>query len=113
MRAELPKPSDARVAVRKKVGGRARVTLRSGANGVGKMVDISPSGACVLLDDGLPAKTQCLLHFDIYVDGKRYDFAAEAVSVYSVLSSGQGFKIGFVFGQLDTHASKTLKSLVG
>ena len=55
-------PTDARTAVRKKVTGRARLALHgSSVTLSGKMMDISTTGACVLMEDLLPPKKLCQL----------------------------------------------------
>lgn len=103
---------DARAAERKKVSGRARVTLNGHVVGMGKMVDISISGACVMLDDMLPTKKICTLDIDIFHDGKRFLINVPAMSVYGVLAGSKGFKIGFQFGPRSPAASKSLEELL-
>ncbi len=103
---------EARAAVRKKVVGRARVGLPGGAVVAGRMIDISLTGACILMEDGLPSKWVCSLEFDVFHDGKRYVFGAQAVSVYSVLASGKGFKVGFEFGPRGPAAQSAIAALV-
>lgn len=113
-----PKPSspahrsDARAAQRKRVNGRARV-LRNGMQPVaGKMVDISQTGACVILDELPPSKVACVLEFDIFHDGKRYAFSAPAETIYGIYSSGKGFKVGFQFGPCGPQATQCVNALV-
>jgi len=108
-----PRPvGEARAAERKKVNGRARVVVAGAAAVVGKMVDISLTGACVMLDDMFPSKRACLLEFDIFHDGQRQVFSVSAQSVYGVLASGKGFKVGFQFGPITAAASKSIAALV-
>lgn len=75
-------------------------------------MDVSLTGACVLLDNMVTPKSICTLECDVFQEGKRFVFRCQAVSVYGVLASGQGFKIGFVFGPMDTATSETVKALV-
>lgn len=115
--ADAPQPTptgaDARTAERKKVTGRVRILLQgAGASVSGKMVDISVNGACVLLDDMVPVKKMCTLECDIFQNGTRRVFSAPAVSVYGVLASGHGFKIGFQFGPRSSAALKTIADIM-
>ena len=103
---------DARAAERKKVNGRARVVLPSGETAAGKMVDMSLTGACVMLEYMLPSRVACVLEFDIFHGGQRHAFSIPAVSVYGVMSSGLGFKVGFQFGAGSRAASKSIAELV-
>lgn len=94
------------------MNGRARVVLPSGEAVTGKMVDLSLTGACVMLDDMLPSRVACVLEFDIFHGGRRHVFNTPAVSVYGVLASGGGFKVGFQFGASSRAASKSIAELV-
>lgn len=107
-------PGEARAAERKKVNGRARVVVAGAGAGavMGKMVDISLTGACVMLDDMFPSKKNCVLEFDIFHGGQRHLFSVQALSVYGVLASGKGFKVGFQFGSQTAAASKSIAALV-
>ena len=108
-----PTGADARTAERKKVTGRVRILLQgAGASVSGKMVDISVNGACVLLDDMVPVKKMCTLECDIFQNGTRRVFSAPAVSVYGVLASGHGFKIGFQFGPRSSATLKTIADIM-
>lgn len=106
--APLKVGSEARTAERKVVNGRARMILPDGSVVHGKMMDISKSGASVLMDDMLAVKKTCTLECDIFFSGKRQVFSVPAVSVYSVLVSGKGFKAGFQFGSRSPAVSKTI-----
>lgn len=97
---------------RKRIGGRARV-VRAGADAVvGKMYDISETGACILLDSMLPTKAACMLEIEIFHDGKRHLFTTQAQAVYGIFSSGKGFKVGFQFGPRSPEASKSIAALM-
>ena len=94
--ASLP---DVRAAARKKVSGRANIGFGNGQPSlVGKMMDVSLTGACVMLDQMVPPKSVCTLECSI--------------TVYGVLVGGQGFKIGVVFGPMDASTAETVKALV-
>ncbi len=108
-----PKPlGEARAAERKKVHGRARIVVAGAGAVMGKMVDISLTGACVMLDDMFPSKKNCVLEFDIFHAGQRHVFSVQALSVYGVLASGKGFKVGFQFGTVTAAAGKSIAALV-
>lgn len=104
--------AEARVAERKKVSGRARVNVAGGSTVSGKTIDISLSGVCILMEDMLPSKKLCSLEFDIFHVGTRYVFGVQAVSVYSVLVSGKGFKVGFQFGPRGPAAQTAISALI-
>jgi hypothetical protein len=108
----LPAKIEARAAERKKMSGRARVVLPGGFAAFGKMVDMSLTGACVMMEDTLPNRVSCVLEFDIFHNGKRHAFSTSAVSVYGVLASGKGFKVGFQFGACGAAATKCIAELV-
>lgn len=104
--------SDARVAERKKVSGRARVVFPGGNQRAGKMVDMSVTGACVLMEDPIPVKQTCTIECDIFQNGVRQVFNVPAVTVYGVLASGQGYKVGFHFRQPSAAASNAIAALL-
>lgn len=104
--------NEARAVERKRVNGRARVLHNATPGLAGKTVDISETGACILLDHTLASKTACVLEFDIFHDGKRYVFSTPAQAVYGVFSSGKGFKVGFQFGPRSPEASRCIAALV-
>lgn len=104
--------SDARIAERKKVSGRARAVFTGGNQRAGKMVDLSASGACVLMEDPIPVKQTCTLECDVFQNGVRQVFNVSAVTVYGVLASGQGYKVGFHFGPPNVAASNAISALL-
>lgn len=103
---------EARAAERKKVSGRARLVVAGSEPVIGKMLDLSLTGACVLMEDMIPSKKMCTLECDIFHDGKRYLFSVQAVSVYGVLASGKGFRVGFQFGPCTPAAAKAIGMLL-
>jgi hypothetical protein len=66
----------------------------------------------VLLDDMVPVKKVCTFECDIFQNGIRRVFSAPAVSVYGVLASGHGFKVGFQFGPRSSAALKTIADIM-
>lgn len=103
--------SDFRVAERKKVNGRAKIRLGSDTY-PGKMVDISTSGASVLCEDLVPTRKVVELEIDVFHEGRRCYFTAQAIAVYHVLVGGKGYKIGLQFGSLSKAAQKSLGDLI-
>ena len=104
---------DARAAVRKKFPGKARLSGdNSGRFIMGRVFDVSITGASVIVEDMLPWKKIVKLDIDIFHNGKRFVFSIQAVPVYSVLVSGTGYKIGFQFGPPTPEAQKTLGLLM-
>lgn len=95
------------------MAGRARVVLQGADSALsGKMVDMSLTGACVLIDAAVPIKKMCTLECDIFQNGSRHLFTVPALLVYSVLASGHGFKVGFQFGPTSPAALKTISDLL-
>jgi hypothetical protein len=111
--ARPPPGAETRAAERKKVNGRAKVSMGAMQIANGKMIDMSLTGACIMLDDMIAAKKVFNLEVSIFQDGKQYAFSVQAVSVYSVLASGKGFKVGFQFGPRSPAAAKAIEDLVG
>jgi hypothetical protein len=113
-----PQPASAgpakngRAVERKRMSGRARVARPGLPPLIGKMYDLSETGACILLDSMLPNKAPCVLEIEIFHDGKRHVFSTQAQAVYGIFSSGKGFKVGFQFGPRSPEASKSIAALV-
>ncbi|MFY8044706.1 MAG: PilZ domain-containing protein, partial [Rhodoferax sp.] len=74
-----PNGPEARAAERRKVVGRARLTFGGNHVANGKMVDISATGACVLMEDMQPSKKVAMLDCDIFHNGKRHTFGLQVV----------------------------------
>lgn len=105
---------DSRVAVRKKINGRARVHLTDAGEGfvAGKMIDISVSGVCVMMDAPFPIKRTCNLECEVFYQGQRQLFSTQAVSVYGVLAGTSGFRVGFQFGARSPDAVRVIELLI-
>lgn len=111
--ASAPKANvEARTATRKKLGGRVRLTFDVGTPTEAKMIDMSVTGVCLLVEQMVHAKTPCTLACNIFHNGKAYVFSLRAIAVYSVLASGQGFKVGFQFGAHDASTAAQLGALM-
>ena len=111
--ATTTKPlAEARAAVRRKFSGRVRLTFDVGTPTDAKMIDMSVSGVCLLVEQMLHAKTPCALACNIFHEGKAYIFNVRAVAVYSVLASGKGFKVGFQFGPQDDATAAKIAALM-
>lgn len=103
---------EARVHPRKKVNGRAQLTLADGSVVSGKMLDLSLSGASVLLEDRVALKQTYALECAVFAQGKRQVFQVQARAVYAVLVSFEGFRLGFEWTQCSPAAQKTLQGLL-
>lgn len=104
---------ESRTAVRKKINGRARVYLPDGGNFIaGKMVDISVSGVCIMMDAPFPIKRTCNLECEVFYQGQRQLFSTQAVSVYGVLAGTAGFRVGFQFGARSPDAVRVIELLM-
>lgn len=111
--SENKSESEARAAIRKKFPGKVRIVGdNTGRFVIGKVFDVSLTGASVIVDDMLPWKKIVKLDIDIFHNGRRFVFTVQAVPVYSVLVSGAGYKFGFQFGPPTPEASKTLGALM-
>ena len=104
---------EARAAIRKRFPGKARLSGdQSGRYILGKIFDVSMSGASIIVEDMLPWKKIVNLDIDIFHNGRRFAFSIQSVPVYNVLVSGSGYKFGFQFGPPTPEASKTLGLLM-
>ncbi len=103
---------EARVYPRKKVNGRALLTLANGSTVSGKMLDLSHSGASVLLEDRVAVKQSYPLEWAVFADGRRQVFQVQARAVYAVLVSFEGFRLGFEWAQCSPGAQKTIDDLL-
>ena len=111
--ATATKPlEEARAAVRRKFSGRVRLTFDVGTPTDAKMIDMSVSGVCLLVEKMVHAKTPCALACNIFHEGKAHIFNVRAVAVYSVLASGKGFKVGFQFGSQDETTAAKIAALM-
>lgn len=104
--------AEARSAERRIVSGRAKLGIRGLPVSAGKMVDISSSGACVLMDNMVSGGKSATLECDIFYEGKRYLFSLEVATVYSTLVSGKGFKIGLRFGPHSHEVAAKIEALL-
>lgn len=77
---------------------------------MGRTVDISTSGICLLLEGPLVAGESCVVAFEAPVNGTVRKVMVSAKAVYSIYS-GEGFRIGFQFVQLDAANTSIINQL--
>jgi hypothetical protein len=112
-----PKKSgaDRREAARRPLRGPALVLLPGQPGRLGRTVDVSETGVCVMLPEGLPETTECLVGFEVPDrNGVRKRVQARARVVHSVLSTqgGDGFKIGMQFLQVPDETRRALETFI-
>lgn len=81
---------------------------------LGKTVDVSETGICVLMPEGLPGGTECMVGFELPdKSGARKRVQSRARVVHSVLShQGDGFKVGMQFVQPPPETQRALESFI-
>ena len=106
--------ADRREAVRRHLRSPALVLLPGQPGRVGRTVDVSETGMCVMLPDGLPGGTECMVGFELPdKGGSRKRVQSRARVVHSVLSTqGDGFKIGMQFMQVPDDTRRALESFI-
>lgn len=104
--------SDTRIAPRKVLRCRAKVMLDRGRPPMmGKTVDISVSGICIMLEGSLATGESCVISFEAPVKGTMRKVMASAKAVYSICS-GDSFRTGFQFVQLDAANTSIINEIV-
>ena len=106
--------ADRREAVRRHLRSPALVLLPGQPGRVGRTVDVSETGLCVLMPEGLAGGTECMVGFELPDKaGTRKRVQARARVVHSVLSTqGDGFKIGMQFAQVPDETRRMLESFI-
>jgi c-di-GMP-binding flagellar brake protein YcgR len=106
--------ADRREAVRRSLRSPALVLLPGQPGRVGRTVDVSETGLCVMLPDGLADGVECLVGFELPDRaGARKRYQARARVVHSVLSNqGDGFKVGMQFVQMPDDTRRALESFI-
>jgi len=106
--------ADRREAVRRHLRGPALVLLPGQPGRVGRTVDVSETGMCVMLPDDLPGGTECMVGFELPDKaGARKRVQSRARVVHSVLSTqGDGFKLGMQFVQVPDETRRALESFI-
>jgi len=79
---------------------------------LGRTVDISLGGVCLLVPEQLPVGQTCHVGFEAPLNGKLVRVIATAKIAYSILSGTDGFRTGVQFLQLDAANNKTLAELM-
>jgi hypothetical protein len=103
--------AEPRIAARKMLTCRVKVSLQSGAALSGKAVDISLTGIGVIIPDAIPAGSVVTIGFDPLLNGKSTPISLPAKAVYSSLGS-KGFRIGFQFVRLNDSQTAALEGLL-
>jgi hypothetical protein len=103
---------ESRAAIRKKVTGRAKIRIGGKMMYQGKMMDISMTGASVSCEEIIPTRKVLEIEVDIFHEGRKCYFVAQAIAVYHVLVGGKGYKIGLQFGPLSDAAKQSLGNLL-
>lgn len=78
---------------------------------MGRTVDISISGICIMLDTPLATGESCVIAFEAPVKGAIRKVMVSAKAVYSICS-GDGFRIGLQFVQLDAASTSIINDIV-
>lgn len=88
--------ADRREAARRPLRALAMVLLPGQPGRMGRTIDVSETGVCIALPEGLPSGTECMVGFELPDrSGNRRRLQSKAKVVHSVLASNQdGFKIG-------------------
>jgi hypothetical protein len=103
---------DIRIAPRKVLRCRAKVMISGGRPPLnGRTVDISTSGICIMLEAPLQAGESCVISFEAPVKGTIRKVMVSANAVYSIYS-GEAFRTGFQFVQLDAASTSIINELV-
>jgi c-di-GMP-binding flagellar brake protein YcgR len=106
--------ADRREAVRRTLRSAALVLLPGQPGRVGRTVDVSETGMCVMLPDGMAGGTECLVGFELPDKaGARKRYQSRARVVHSVLSNqGDGFKIGMQFLEVPDVTRRALETFI-
>lgn len=112
--SKKPSGADRREAVRRPLRSAAMVLLPGQPGRVGRTVDVSETGLCLLLPDAVPAGTTCLVGFELPDrTGARKRLQSKARIVHSVLSpAGEGFKIGMQFLEPPPETRRALETFI-
>lgn len=103
---------DTRIAPRKVLRCRAKVMLNGGRPPmIGRTVDISISGICLMLEAPLTAGQSCVIAFEAPVNGTMRKVMVSAKAVYSICGN-EGFRIGLQFVQLDAANTSIINQIV-
>lgn len=106
--------ADRREAVRRHLRSPALVLLPGQPGRVGRTVDVSETGLCLMLPDGIAGGTECMVGFELPDKaGARKRYQSRVRVVHSVLSTqGDGFKIGMQFMQLPDDTRRALETFI-
>ena len=99
--------NEQRTTQRKVLKVKALVAPEAGAAVAARTVDISSSGMCVSVADPMAVGATAHVRFDLLVDGKPNTIQVKSRVTYCILS-GNEFKVGFTFLNLDLSSMTTL-----
>lgn len=99
--------NEQRTATRKIVKVKARLVIDGQAPVVARTVDVSSAGMCIQVAEPCRTGVSCQISFDLFYDGKSTPISARSKIAYCILS-GNEFKVGLVFQNLDLSAMTAL-----
>jgi hypothetical protein len=106
--------AERREAVRRHLRTPAMVLLPGQPGRMGRTLDVSETGLCVILSEGFPGGTECMVGFELPgSNGARKRVQSRARIVHSVLSTqGDGFKVGMQFMQTPDETRRALELFI-
>ena len=100
--------SDQRLTQRKKLFRPAKIMLAGGRSIASKTTNISASGACLMASEAIPVGTNCLINFDIDLDGVFHKINIIS-QVCNVSFAGlEGSRIGLRFLKFDETSAEII-----
>lgn len=96
---------------RKVLKVKAKLVLEGAQPVFVRTADVGADGVSLVVPTVLKAGTTCMVHFDIFHDGKSSTINARSRVQYCVLSNGE-FKVGFQFLQLEMAALASLSKFL-
>ncbi len=103
--------NEQRRAKRKVLKVKAKLVLEGAQPLMARTADVGADGVSLVLPNVLKTGTTCMVHFDIFHDGKAATINARSRVQYCVLSNGE-FKVGFQFLHLELAALASLSKFL-
>lgn len=91
---------DSRQTNRKILRCRAMVRIESGAILLGKTLDVSQGGLCILLENSMPVGALCEVRVDFFLDGKSARIQSKT-RVVSCICTHRTYRVGLQFLGID------------
>jgi c-di-GMP-binding flagellar brake protein YcgR len=106
--------AERREAVRRNLRASAMVLLPGQPGRIGRTLDVSETGLCIVLPEGLAGGTECMVGFELPDrTGSRKRVQSRARVVHSILSTqGDGFKVGMQFVQMPDDTRRALEAFI-